>query len=320
MMSWLAAARRRFQGFLDRRLPASDRITLNQSRIFILPSRQGLLLLLVALMVLLLAINFESSLNYALGFWLIAMLWGAVHLTYRNLSGLRIRAGHAGLVCAGDPAEYRLVLGCDQDRFRGPVELIHPDWGMVTLVLDGGERQVSLSRPTQRRGRQPLPRFRIESRYPFGLVVAWSHVLVDLSGWAYPAPVAHDSWRGAGVDDGQATDDHFIDAGSEDFQALREYEAGDVLHRIHWPSFAKDELVVKTFVDYQAADEWLDWRSFPGLPDEERLAALSHQIDHCLRERQPFGLRLPGIEIHPDKGLQQAEVCRRALAEFAAPS
>lgn len=319
MLNLRKAGRQRLQSWIARRLPASGEVTLNQSRIFILPSRQGVMLLLVAVLILLLAINFESSLNYALGFWLIAMLWAAVQLTYRNLSGLRIRADRAALVRVGDQADYQLVLGADNDRYRGPIELIHSDWGLVTRVVDGREATVPLSRATFQRGRQPLPRFRIESRYPFGLVVAWSYILIDLSAWAYPEPVAHEPSLGQGAEPGDATDDHFIQSGTEDFQSLREYEPGDALHRIHWPSFAKDELVVKTFVDYQAADEWLDWYAFAGLPGEERLAALSFGIDECLSQNLPFGLRLPGTEIQPGKGVAQAEACRRALAEFGEP-
>lgn len=316
MLKLRQLANRQMNSWINRRLPASSDVTLNQSRIMIFPSRQGMMLLLVSLLILLLAINFESSLNFALGFWLVAMLWAAVQLTYRNLSGLRLRAEQASLVKAGDMADYQLVVGKDEDRFRGPIELIHEDWGLVTPLLEGGEKTVTLSRPTQERGRQPLPRFRLESRYPFGLIVARSYVMVDLSAWAYPIPLAHAPSRGKGGDEGESDDDHFIQSGTEDFQTLREYEPGDAMHRIHWPSFAKDEIVVKSFVDYQASDQWLDWESYPGLGGEQRLAALSYQIDQCLDVNRPFGLRLPGTEIPPGKGLSQAENCRRALAEF----
>lgn len=315
-MSPRRALRRRLDAWIARRLPPSDSVTLNQSRIFILPSRQGIVLLLVAMVVLLLAINFESSLNYALGFWLIAMIWAAVHLTYRNLSGLTLRAERASLVQAGEEADYHLTLNSESERYRGPLELIHKDWGLVTAVMDGEETDVTLSRETGRRGRHPLPRFRLESRYPFGLVVAWSHVELDLSAWAYPEPVDQDAHQHGGGEAGEANDDHFIHSGTEDFHALREYRAGDAMHRIHWPSFARDQLVVKAFVDYQAADEWLDWAHYPSLMGEQRLAALSWRINQCLEQDRPFGLRLPGMEIPPGKGPAHTEHCRRALAEF----
>lgn len=314
-MRWPAPLQRRLDAWVRRRLPPGREVTLNQSRIFIVPTRQGLLMLGLAVVVLLLAINFESSLNYALGFWLIAMLWAAVHLTYRNLSGLVVRAEQGGLVEAGENATYSLLLTSPRARYRGPLEFRHEDWGQVGVEMDGRDTEVTLSRPTIRRGRQPLPRFRLESRYPFGLVVAWSHIKMDLDAWAYPDPYEQPLQPVGTEPDGDVSNDHFVKTGSEDFHSLREYQTGDSLHRMHWPSFSRGELVVKHFVDYQAADQWLDWEAFPGVAVELRLAALAWHMNRCYQQDRPFGLRLPDKEITPDKGPRHLERCRRALAE-----
>ena len=306
--------------WIERRLPVRRSLRLNQSRIFIVPTWQGLALLLVAALVLLLAINFESALNYALGFWLVAMLWAAVHFTYRSLSGLKLEVRKADLVEAGLEADYSLILGEDDDRYRGPVELIHPDWGLVSVELNRRATTVVLSRLLARRGAHPLPRFRLESRYPFGLVVAWSHIQLDLTAWAYPVARESEPTPTGSAGDDEGLDDQFVQSGSEDFHALRSYQPGDALHRIHWPSFARDQMMVKSFVDYQGRDEWLDWQAFPQLPDEDRLSALAWQIDQCIAADTPFGLRLPGLELPPDKGSLHYESCRRALAEYGEPS
>jgi len=113
---------RRLGLWLERRLPLQRSVTLNQARIFIVPTLQGGILLLVALLILLLAINFDSALNYALGFWLIAMLWASVHLTYRNLSGLCISGQVGSLVEVGQMAEISLVLSAKGIQNRGLFE------------------------------------------------------------------------------------------------------------------------------------------------------------------------------------------------------
>jgi uncharacterized protein (DUF58 family) len=307
---------RRLDAWVRRRLPPGNRVTLNQSRIFIIPTRQGLLMIALALVVLLLAINFESALNYALGFWLIAMVWAAVHLTYRNLSGLVVQSESGSLVEAGSNATYTLMLTSPSNRYRGPLELRHEHWGQVSVDMDGRDTEVTLSRPTTQRGRQTLPRFRLESRYPFGLVVAWSNLKMDLDAWAYPSPIERSLQQTSDGQEADAGNDHFVQAGTEDFHSLKEYQSGDSLHRLHWPSFARDELMVKHFVDYQAADEWLDWNALPGMPIELRCSALAWHMVRCQQEDRPFGLRLPGLEIPPDKGVRQLERCRQALAEF----
>ncbi|MHA7878474.1 MAG: DUF58 domain-containing protein [Saccharospirillum sp.] len=302
--------------WIERRLPVNKQVRLNQSRIFIVPTWQGLLLLLVAALVLLLAINFESSLNYALGFWLVAMVWAAVHFTYRSLSGLVVTARKADLVEAGLEADYQIVLGEDDDRYRGPIDLSHPDWGLVSVEVTGKATLVLLSRPLEQRGAHPLPRFRLESRYPFGLVVAWSYIQLDLTAWAYPVARQADVTPAGRTGENEGLDDQLVHAGSEDFHALRSYQPGDALHRMHWPSFSRDQWMVKSFVDYQGRDEWLDWQAFPQLVDEERLSALAWQIEQCIVSDTPYGLRLPGVELQPDKGSRHDEACRRALAEY----
>ena len=247
-MSWF---RRRIDKsmarFVEKRLPTQQSITLDQSRIFIVPTRQGLLLLGVAALVILMAINFDSALNYALAFWLIAMLWVAVHLTFRNLSGLTIEA-HAGtLVCVGDTAEITLNLKSSKAFHRGVIELIHEEWGSVHVVMNSQEAQAVLPISTYSRGPVTPPRFRIESRYPFGLVVAWTNISMDAKAWVYPDPRAYDRVSDQSDDDKeeQSLNDHFFKPGSEDFHSLREYSVGDSIKRLHWPAFSRDQLLVK---------------------------------------------------------------------------
>ncbi|MEZ5450040.1 MAG: hypothetical protein R3E89_14070 [Thiolinea sp.] len=77
--------------WLEQRLPAGREITLNQRRIFIVPSRTALALLLIIALLFLLSINSRTAL-YAVSFWLLALLLINIFHTYRNLSGLSIRA------------------------------------------------------------------------------------------------------------------------------------------------------------------------------------------------------------------------------------
>lgn len=319
MFRWL---RRRFQSnvsqWVEKRLPQQPSVTLNQSRIFIVPTRQGLLLLLISLMVLLLAINFESALNYALAFWLAAMLWVAVHLTYRNLSGLTIAAQAGTLVQAGDTAEVTLSLTSRKPCQRGVIEFIHEQWGSIHVEMHTTRTDVRLPVTAQNRGPVVPPRFRIESRYPFGLIVAWSHISIDASAWAYPVPVAQDRMAATaqGDDDDLSLNDHFYKEGSEDFHSLRSYQPGDPIRRLHWPGFSRDQLLVKSFSDYQSSDEFIDWDQFPGHSDEARLSAIAYYCQRFYENGSPFGVCLPGIDVEPGKGAEHLNRVRRLLAEY----
>lgn len=317
-MNWLQTKiNRSMNSFVEKRLPREEKVTLEQSKIFIVPTRQGLLLLMIAAMILLLAINFESSLNYALAFWLISMLWVAVHLTFRNLSGLTIEAHAGNLVCVGDVAEVTLKLSSKKKVNRGVLELIHEDWGSVHAWLPEQQAEIRIPLKAFSRGPVLLPRFRIETRYPFGLVVAWTNLLIDVKAWAYPEGMAYDRTSDqSDGDDEQSINDHFFKSGSEDFHSLRSYVPGDPIKRLHWPGFSRDLLLVKSFSDYQSSDEMIDWAHFPGVPDELKLSAIAHYAQQFYEKNLPFGLRMPDEEIEPDKGIEHLTRVRRILAEY----
>lgn len=315
---FLSLKNKYFANWVSKRLPLQASVTLNQSRIFIVPTRQGFFLLLLTLLVLLMAINFESALNYALAFWLMSMLWVAVHLTYRNLSGLTVSAGWGNLVEVGDVAEVALLITSGRAQNRGEIEFISDSWGVLTVYMSSELEEVKLPLHARQRGAIRPPRFRIESRFPFGLVVAWSYLEIDIKAWAYPHSVKQ---ARVGVDNASETDpdelsDQFFRQGSEDFHSLKAYAPGDSLRRMHWPSFAQDVLMTKTFTDYQSTDDHIDWDQFPGLSEEERLSAIGYYSERLCGQNQPFSLRLPNVELAPDSGVDHLNRIRRALAEY----
>jgi uncharacterized protein (DUF58 family) len=310
--------KKKLDSWIKARLPEQVSVTLNQSRIFIVPTFQGLMLLVVAIGLLLLAINFETPLNYGFAFWLIAMLFVSVHLTYRNMTGLTITALPGSLVGPRETCGIPIRLTSKSKRHRGTIELIHPEWGVVHANLQQGEGHCVLPVTAKQRGPIKLPRFRIESRFPFGLVVAWSHLQLSSCGWAYPESIEgrRQIFGGTKDDDNASLNDHFLIAGSEDFHQLREYSPGDAISRLHWPSFSKDQLVVKTFSDYQQTDEWLDWNQFPHLENENKLSALASLAENYYAQQRVYGLRLPSCEVPMGQGGTHLQQVRQALAEF----
>lgn len=79
----------RFNRWLNRRMPPANSITLNQRKIFILPTRQGLIFALLVCAMVMAGINYQNSLVFALAFLLASLFMVAMLHTYRNL---RIRS------------------------------------------------------------------------------------------------------------------------------------------------------------------------------------------------------------------------------------
>ena len=107
---------RRFRTWINRRIPPSRSVTLNQKRLFIFPSRAGLFYGICLLVMLLAAINFQNNLSYALTFLLATLFVLAVLHTFANLSGLTIRAVRAQPAFPGQQTEFELQVSRGRRR------------------------------------------------------------------------------------------------------------------------------------------------------------------------------------------------------------
>lgn len=315
----LEALQTHFEQMVKQRLPSARTTVLDQSKIFIVPSKTALALLVMIIVLFLLGINFQNSLVYAVCFWLLAMLVVNVLHTWKNLSGLSITAIHIQPCFAGEKAVLELELACAPKQQKFALELAWPEQDYVQVHLISTQTtRLKLSHSTQQRGHFTPPRVHISTRYPTGLAVAWSYISVDLQGLVYPAPAPKalhsQSSRSTAAAQHQGKE---LSGGSSDFGGIRSYQAGDTPKHIHWAQYAKTgKLNTKVFIDYASNDLWLDWDSLstPGI--ETRLSQLCRQVLDAHAAQQQYGLKLPGTLIPPAKGEAHQSRCLQALALF----
>ncbi|WP_308874309.1 hypothetical protein [Thiothrix subterranea] len=86
------ALRGHWERWVQQRLPAARVTTLNQRKIFIVPSKTAVGLLMLIALLFLLGINFQNSLVYIICFWLLSLLLLTIFYTWRNLAGLTLTA------------------------------------------------------------------------------------------------------------------------------------------------------------------------------------------------------------------------------------
>ena len=237
----------RWQRWLNRRIPPASSVELNQRRVFILPTRQGGAFGLALLVMLLAAINYQNSLAYGLTFLLLSLGVVTILHTYRNLAGLRLTALGADPVFAGERAGFRVRLESPR-RARQAIAVGWPERPLEYADLAGdAAAEVLLFHPTERRGWLRPGRLRVESRFPLGLLVAWSWVdlrqqaLVPSAAGRRAIPRAG---RGGCRDQGRA----LASTGVDDYQGLRAYQPGDSRRRLRWKAFSRGQgLLVKDF-------------------------------------------------------------------------
>lgn len=287
-------------------------------KIFIVPSKTGLGLVILILLLFLLGINFQNSLVYAVCFWLLALLLINIFYTHRNLSSLSVTTIGVEPCFAGEKAVVEIGLSCPANQRKFALQLAWPgeDQVQVNLAATPAAR-IKLSHATTQRGRFLPPRIHISTRFPTGLALAWAYVTLDVQGIVYPKPVEKVfAQRGKGSTE-TAAGGVEIAGGTSDFGGIRAYRPGDAPKHIHWSKYAQTgKLHTKVFVDYSSHDVWLDWNDLPMPGVEVRLSHLCSKVLEYHQAQRQYGLKLPGKTIPPGKGEGHKAQCLRALALF----
>jgi uncharacterized protein (DUF58 family) len=308
--------RRRFNAWLDKRSPLCSEISLNQKRIFIIPSSAGGAYLLMLCGLLLLAINYQNNLIFALCFWLFSIFLVAILHTYANLAGISLRAGAAEAVFAGQAANFHLhIAGGGRIRHRLHLGFAEQESIVCDVDVVTGSCNVVLKYPTSKRGAMRPGRLSISSRFPLGILRCWSVPALDWHCLVYPQPCWLRPLQNSADDgEGQIPD---RSADSDEFSGFHRYQAGQSPRRIFWKAYAKGQgLLTKQYEQSQADELILAWDSLDGLMVEERLSTLCAWAMDCDKKGAAFGLQLPSVSLPVATGSAQLHRVLRALALF----
>lgn len=306
--------------FSAERAPERSPITLGHRRVYIMPTRVGMLFSATLLIMLVGSINYVLSLGFMLTFLLAGMaIAGMVH-TVRNLARLVIVTGRAEPVFSGESAQFRFFLENSAPWLRPAIMVRHEASATqtVTDVPPMGSADVVLPVPATRRGWLTPGRLRLETRYPLGLFRAWSYVRPDCRCLVYPRPEKSPlpaASQSTGFGSRQAAAQ-----GTDDFSGLRTYQLADSPRHVAWKAVARSEdMLTKQFTGDASAELWLEWSRLGQLMDPEaRLARLAGWLLEAEAAGLRYGLRIPGVEIAPANGDTHCTACLTALALYEA--
>lgn len=294
-------------------------LRLGQRRIFIVPSRGGLLFAMTLLVMLIGAINYNLALGYLLVFALAGLAIGGMIHTFRNLHGLLITPGRCAPVFAGEIAHFQLLLANDRATPRLALELATSDDEMVTTAVDGKkDAKINIPQTTTRRGWLALPRVRLSSRYPLGLFTAWAYLQPAMRCLVYPQPIVRPLPPASPSPSGG---ERSGDGGQEDFAGFRDRQPADSPRHVAWKASARESderpLLVKQFAGGAQVEMMLDWLlTDPGQDVETRLGIVTGWVLAAEAAGIPYGLQLPTLDLRPDLGELHCRRCLEALALF----
>lgn len=315
-MTVLQQFKHRVSQFFGSRMPQGQLITLNQKSTYIWPSKTGYLLIVIVLLMMIGATNYQNNLAFLLTFLLVGIGLVSIIFTFKNLQGIAFSFLKNEEIFAGQIASVRISLASQNSKhhYAIGVGLSKKDLNYVD-VHQQGFSQVSIELKTSRRGLLPVPRIVTSSQFPFGWLTTWAYFSSDKPILVYPQPkepVVLDS-----LNEGNESEDGARREGIEDLYGLKPYQRGESLARVDWKAYARERgMFIKEFASYQSQELCFSWHDFPGIHEEDRLSYLTHLVVDAASQNLNYSLTLPGIIIDYGDGENHRRKCLNALALF----
>jgi uncharacterized protein (DUF58 family) len=234
-------------------------------------------------------------------------------------------AGRVGPAFAGEEVQFTLHLSNRRrhDRYAiwaGFVDEAPLGVEKAVDIAANSTASVTLGLTTNRRGRLMSPRVRLQTRFPLGLLRAWTHWRPDASALVYPAPERNAPPLPLGA--GWMQDEPGL-AGQEQFAGIRPYQAGDSMRRLAWRQIARldgaesAQLVSKHFEGGAGSGLVLDYAALPSTLDTEaKLSRLTAWILDAEAHGMPYALQLGRTALAADLGSAHQQACLTALALY----
>ena len=292
-------------------------LTLHSRRIYILPTRPGLVAAALLFLMLLAGLNYNNNLALLLCFMLCGVVLVSMHECHRTLSGLKLISAQAESTFA--TREGELLLGFESDALRPRRALRLRVAAVAPRCFDLPPRGACVARVGYRalkRGRQRIDRLQLSSDAPLGLFRAWTWLHLPLEALVYPLPLSLQPLPPASSEP-RTSDQARRLRGEEEWAWLRPFQDSDPPRSVAWKAYARGApLLVAHYDAPTGAHRALSLRPLRTLPTEQALSQLAAWVLECERQGESYALELPGRTVPAGHGLAHRRACLEALARY----
>ena len=290
------------------------------------PTRDGWWCLLVVIGLGVAAINTGNNLLYLLVSLLLSLIVVSGVLSEQSMRGLRLEAETPAEIYAGTPALVGAVLANHKrwlTSYSITLELLVRGGTTRFIYLPrleaGRDRLLTWEETLPSRGRKRLAGVRLTTRFPFGLFLKASRVMLEREVLVFPAvqPLPSETLQylvGAGTSSVRRR------GRGHDLYNLRLYRAGDDPRRIHWRSSAKAQSLLVREMEAETTEDTRIVLMGTGARDAARLeGALSEAASiavHLARSGAGVELVGPGLFVPLGQGPGHARHILTALALY----
>ncbi len=237
-----------------------------QNRVYILPTKMGLLYFSVHFILLFMGVGYQNNLILIL-FGLLSALSVLImieaHFHLEKILFHRIEIDDSFL---GEFSVMRVKL---EDQANIPCfDLKFLSFNLkIQTSFSKGEYGALFK--AQKRGKFELSEISLSSTYPFGFFRVWTYLKVNTSFWVYPSPIARSEIFKSIKDHDEA-----------DFDQFKNWSLGDRLNRVAWKKLAQyNQWVVKDFTNEDPKTISLKWEESGQERDLSQLVAYIIYLD-----------------------------------------
>lgn len=295
------------------------KVRLTLKKIYILPTKHGLLLALLLLGMLLGSVNYNNNIGYVVSFFLGSCTVLAMIYTVQHLAGLEFLAGKSLSSFAGKQAYFSIICYEKNGFERQNINIAISQNRQSLWIAPYSRQEIALSCPAPKRGRLALETIIVSTTYPFGIFRAWAYLKLDQETIVFPRPIPET----IGLFDFEPAEQGSNPFGrkikdSDELNGLRAYQPGESFRRIVWKIYARGKgLWSKEFaLNQEQGPIWLDWSLLAPTDLETKLSIFCRLVLIASERDQVYGLRLPTLTIPPGQGNNHKNQCLTALALF----
>ena len=276
----------------------------------------GLIALLVAIVYA--GASQSNAAAYLLAFVLAAIALVSMVHSWANVRGISVSVDPIQPAFAGDTMSVRLTARATTRRTHPGVRVSVNRSRKIALP-----REIALEAPQRadlcfaapRRGRYETITVQLSTLYPLGFFTGVRTLAIRQPFVVYPTPhgslpLPHSFEPARHSRDGLRVE-------GDDFAGTRAYQPGESQRHIDWKAAARGQpLLIKQWAADADETVHLRWNDVSALAHEARLSQLARWIVVAERSGASYGLELPDLRFHPDRGDAHFHTCLRALALF----
>ncbi len=292
---------------------------IKRERIYIIPTQYGLMYGFGILVSLTGGAIYNNNLAFMLCFFLVALFLIGMVQTHNNIKKINLEKFHIFLSPSEGEGQGVVWLKSQNPEGHSQLRIQCSDNDdeidfFVDEIYKKSLHQHYFQFKTGAWGKKKIKKFRLSSRYPFGLFYAWRTFENSTEYHIYPRPSGDgplESFEKEGPEVGLN-----LRQSGFDFSEHKKYQAGDSQKHIDWKAYARGRsLLTKKFDEGEQITYRIDYNEMKG-GTERRLRQISKWIHDLDKDHFSYSLKIKNKKIPAQHGEKHKVHCLKTLASF----